>query len=88
MIAAVGVLQLAAGAAATPSLADPVPSCAHATGEEIVVCGSRDGRSPYRLPKLANQYPRKAIHPEKVIPGGRIHADPSSARTASSTRGS
>jgi hypothetical protein len=68
------LLQLAAGGSAATLNLDPhaLDPCAKPSPDEIVVCGSR-GRSPYRLPKLSRDFDPKRLHPENVVPGGRIH---------------
>ena len=84
MILSALLLELAAGGAqpaASPRLdlrgLDP---CAKGSTDEVVVCGSRTARSPYRLPRLDDdKYARKPLHPENIVPRGQIHAD-SSAR--------
>jgi hypothetical protein len=73
----VALLQLGAVSASAPALAQPDP-CPGATGNEVVVCGSRQGESPYRLPKVPERYERKQIRAETdVIPGvhTRAHVD-------------
>jgi hypothetical protein len=70
----VALLQLSASA---PALAQPHP-CPGATGDDVVVCGSRRGESPYRLPKVPERYERKQIRADTdVIPGvhTRAHVD-------------
>ena len=45
---------------------------------EVVICGSRPGESPYRLPRLPERYDPKKIRAEtNVIPGvhARAHVD-------------
>ena len=59
-------------AATTPS------SCASSDPKEIVVCGSRDHDSPYRLPKLSQKYERGAFRAQtELAPGVRAstHVD-------------
>jgi len=79
MIFPPGLLELAAGGAAATGLdldlkhLDP---CRGGAGE-IVVCGSRDRQSRYRLPRLSHEYDAKRLHPERIVPGGRIHAESS-----------
>ena len=64
------LLQLAEATAAQAS----TPSCRPTAPGEIVVCGQRQGESPYRLPKLPTKYDRKAIRAETdIIPG--VHSD-------------
>ena len=61
------VLQapLAANAQAVPTNA-----CNSGTQPEIVVCGSRSGQNPYRIPKLPDKYGRKPVRAETdAIPG-------------------
>lgn len=69
-------LQLAtlSGAAPAASAAD----CNRSRGDDIVVCGSRTGQNPYRLPKLPQRYDPKQIRAEtSLIPGvqTRAHVD-------------
>ena len=71
------LLQLGALSASTPTLAQPNP-CTGGTSDEVVVCGSRRGESPYRLPKVPERYERKQIRAEtNIIPGvhSRAHID-------------
>lgn len=46
--------------------------CPRSSGE-VVICGSRPGESPYRLPRLPERYDPKQIRAEtNVMPG--VHA--------------
>jgi hypothetical protein len=76
MSLAAALLELAAGGSAATLNFDPhaLDPCAGRRADEIVVCGSR-GRSPYRLPNLSHDYDAKRLHPENVVPGGRIHVE-------------
>jgi hypothetical protein len=47
--------------------------CASANPNEIVVCGSREHDSRYRLPKLAEKYEREAFRAETDLAPG-LHA--------------
>jgi hypothetical protein len=47
--------------------------CTSSDPKEIVVCGSRDHDSPYRLPKLSQNYERGAFHAETELAPG-VHA--------------
>ncbi len=76
----VALLQLAQATAAAAPLdvhVDPCPS----RGADIVVCGSRSGESPYRLPKLPERYDRKPLRAQATIAGV-----PAAARITSSIR--
>ena len=74
MIVSALLLQLAHGVAAA-TLAHPVPDCSRTQGQEIVVCGSRNSLSRYRLPKLADGYEPRPIRAEgNVIPGVHMRA--------------
>jgi len=47
--------------------------CTSSDPKEIVVCGSRDHDSPYRLPKLPQKYERGSFRAEtELVPG--VHA--------------
>jgi len=68
--------------ALAPSLAAAAVAddCNRSRGGDIVICGSRKGESPYRLPKLPDRYDAKRIRAETgVIPGvqTRAHLDTS-----------
>src|SRR4051794_20473860 len=54
-------------AATTPDV------CSSSDPREIVVCGSREHASPYRLPKLSQKYERGAFRAETELPPG-LHA--------------
>jgi hypothetical protein len=76
MIGSLALLPLAAAAGATPPAG--AGQCAKANKDEIVVCGSRTGESPYRLPKVSEKYERKPLRAETdAIPGvhTRAHAE-------------
>lgn len=72
-----GWLPAAAAAAGTTTLNldfgrfDP---CPRGSPDEIVVCGSRDRQSPYRLPKLPQIYDPKPLRAETNIGGGHARA--------------
>jgi len=64
------MVQAAAAVSPAQTSADP---CARGPNNEIVVCGTRPGESPYRLPELADKYRQKPLRAETdVIPG--VHA--------------
>jgi hypothetical protein len=70
-----GLIELAVGAAAAapPNLdLHVVDRCQKGSTDEIVVCGSRDRQSRYRLPKLPHTYDRKPLRAEADV--GRTHA--------------
>jgi hypothetical protein len=71
VLVSAGLLQLAAAAAPTPKLAiDAAGDCAKGSADQIVVCGSRTARSPYRLPIMPEIHGRKRIRAETdAIPG-------------------
>jgi hypothetical protein len=74
LLGSIVLLQLAAAAP------EPAPGCDRGAGQEIVVCGTRTGPSPYRLPKLPEKYGPKQIRAETdAIPGvhTRAHVDSS-----------
>ena len=77
MIFPAGLLELAVGGAAAGALNLNIDPCPKSASDEIVVCGSRDRQNRYRLPKLSHEYDGKRFHPEKIVPGGRIHAESS-----------
>ena len=67
-------LTLAAGTAPAAAADD----CNRSRADDIVICGSRTGQNPYRLPKLPQRYDPKQIRAEtNVIPGvkTRAHVD-------------
>ena len=69
-------LQLAAVSSAAPAAS--AADCNRSRGDDIVVCGSRTGRSAYRLPNLPQRYDAKRIRAEtNLIPGvqTRAHVD-------------
>ena len=70
MIGMLAMAQAAAAASPAQTTADP---CARGPNNEIVVCGTRPGESPYRLPNLADKYRQRPLRAETdVIPG--VHA--------------
>jgi len=72
MISSLAVLQVVAPANAQPIATD---QCNRAEKGEIVVCGSRPGENPYRLPKLTDKYERKPMRAEiDAIPGVHTQA--------------
>jgi hypothetical protein len=69
----VALLQLAQATAAAPPVdlhADPCPS----HGADIVICGSRTGDSPYRLPRLPERYDKKPLRAQTTIGGAQAAA--------------
>jgi hypothetical protein len=67
-------LQSLAGSAPV-SLTRP-DECRKATADEVVVCGRRDGRSPYRLPVLPNRYETQRLRAQtEIAPGVRTSID-------------
>jgi len=79
VIISAGLLLLATVAAA-PSITEGLRGCPATNGDQIFVCGSRTGRSPYRLPKLPERYESNRIRAETdAIPGvhTRAHIDSS-----------
>lgn len=47
--------------------------CAAQATDEVVVCGSRKGESPYRLPKISGKYAAKPVRAEiEIAPGVRL----------------
>jgi len=74
------LLQLAALTSDAPPAAPATAAddCNRSRGADIVICGSRGGQKPYRLPKLPQRYDPKQIRAEtNVIPGvqTRAHVD-------------
>jgi hypothetical protein len=66
---------LLAVVAPAPSYTD---ACPRGASGEVVICGSRPGENPYRLPRLPERYDPKKIRAETtVIPGvhARAHVD-------------
>lgn len=77
MIIPAGLLELAAGAAgAAPPNFDlhVIDPCPKGSRDEIVICGSRDRQSRYRLPKLPQIYDRKPLRAEADIGGTHARA--------------
>jgi hypothetical protein len=75
MLALVFGLAALAGRPPPPSSAD---GCLSRNRDEVVVCGSRSGQNPYRLPKLPDRYDPRQIRAETdVLPGvhTRAHID-------------
>ena len=68
---------LAAVGAATPT----PPECESKAADQVVVCATRRGESPYRLPKLPDKYAPKKIRAEAQLAPGVGAA----ARVSSST---
>ena len=61
--------------AASLAPATAADECNRARGNDIVICGSRPGQNPYRLPKLPQKYDAKRIRAEaSVIPGVKSSA--------------
>jgi hypothetical protein len=63
-------------ASAAPAAAGD--DCNRSRGADIVICGSRSGPNPYRLPKLPQRYDPRQIRAEtNAIPGvkTRAHVD-------------
>jgi hypothetical protein len=72
VIGLLAVFQAVATAAPQPISAD---QCRRAQNGEIVVCGSRRGDNPYRLPKVTDKYERQPIRAETdAIPGVHTQA--------------
>src|SRR6476660_1063473 len=75
------LLSLAEVSASSPETppeeaATPSSNCAPQASDEVVVCGSRNGPSPYRLPKVATGQadgPRRAAI--NIAPGVQLSAD-------------
>ena len=64
--------------AASVAPAAAADDCNRSRGDDIVVCGSRTGQNPYRLPKLPQRYDPRQIRAEtNLIPGvkTRAHVD-------------
>jgi hypothetical protein len=75
MIFTAALMELAAGGAAATALNLNVDPCPRKAADEIVVCGSRDLQSPYRLPNLPHTYDRKPIVAQSdAIPGVHTRA--------------
>ena len=67
------LFELAAGTTLNLDFAKLDP-CPKGSPDEIVVCGSRNGQSRYRLPKLPDSYDRKPLRAETTIGGTRARA--------------
>jgi hypothetical protein len=82
VLVSAALFQLAAAATPAPKLAiDVAGDCTKGTADQIVVCGTRTGRSPYRLPILSDTYARKRIRAESdAIPGVHTFAHVESER--------
>lgn len=68
------LFTLAASAAPVGAADD----CNRSRGNDIIICGSRTGQNPYRLPKLPQRYDPRQIRAEtSAIPGvqTRAHVD-------------
>ena len=51
------------------------PACERSVSNEITICGSRRGDSPYRMPKIAKDYKAKSIRAEtQLAPGASANA--------------
>jgi hypothetical protein len=77
LIAAAILLEFAAQTAgAGPAKLDvaALDPCPKSDSGEIVVCGSRRGRSPYRLPELPKEYDRKPLRAEGNMAGTHARA--------------
>jgi hypothetical protein len=63
--------QLAAPAdGARPEQKTVAPACSGKAEDEVLVCGSRQARSPYRLPELPTEYETKRdISQVRLTPG-------------------
>lgn len=71
----IGYLVFVQLAAAAPAQSAPADTCDRPQSVEIVVCGSRRGQSPYRIPKLPDKYGGKPIRAETdAIPGVHTRA--------------
>ena len=72
MIGTFVALQLATAPAAR---APDTGKCNSSRPDDVVVCGSREGQSPYRLPKLPQTYDEKPVRAETdAIPGVHTRA--------------
>lgn len=72
VIGMLAALQVAVASGVQPLVTD---DCGRSQGDEVVVCGSRSGESPYRLPKPSPEYEEKPLRAETdVIPGVRTRA--------------
>lgn len=73
LIVTASLIELAAGAAGGAAALNldfsKLDPCVKGSPDEIVVCGSTDRRSPYRLPKLTKQYDRKPLRAQGTIAG-------------------
>jgi len=68
-------LLLLAVVAPPPSYAE---GCPRGASGEVVICGSRPGESPYRMPRLPERYDPKKIRAETNVMSGvhaRAHVD-------------
>jgi len=70
MIGLLAALQIAA---VPDAQQNPSNGCKASSPSEVVVCGTRHGESPYRLPKLPDKHELRPIRAETdAIPG--VHA--------------
>lgn len=74
MILPAGLLGLAAAGAAPRLDLDALGACPKQSSGEIVVCGSRDRQSRYRLPQLPRTYDSKPLRAETDIRGTQARA--------------
>jgi hypothetical protein len=78
LIVPAGLIELAAGAAGGAAALNldlsKLDPCVKGSPDEIVVCGSTNRRSPYRLPKLPKDYDRKPLRAEGNIAGTHARA--------------
>ena len=74
------VFALLQAAVAIP--ADGAPSltigCRSASQGDIIVCGSPNARSKYRLPELTSRYDRKPVRAQGTVKGADVAAGVSS----------
>lgn len=71
----IGLLAALQTAAVANLQLNPRNGCKASSPGEVVVCGTRRGESPYRLPKLPDKYESKPIRAETdAIPGVHTRA--------------
>ncbi len=74
MILPAAFLELAADAATLKLDFAKLDPCPKGSADEIIVCGSRDRQSRYRLPNLPHGYDRKPLRAEGTIAGTHVRA--------------
>ena len=74
---AIALLAQAPSQPADPRASAAEPNgegCSPSNSDEVVVCAQRPGPSPYRLPKVSEEYERKPVRAETEIAPGVVAA--------------